>query len=140
MVEKGILSNDQREEVLKIQRANLKKPHGYDPVRMLADIIFGRLAVKFSYLNQKQVNECVRIQASKHTAGQDCRLGELAVEKGYCSISDVLDILSLQGVTVMACSECDNQTNVFYYSPIKDYRCVVCGGKLVPLKEYSSED
>ncbi len=139
MVGRGILTNEQRKEVLKIQRANLQGYPAYDPVRVLADVILGRLAVKFKRLTQKQVNECVRIQASRHSAGQDCRIGEVFVEKGYLSVSEVLDILSLQGITVMSCPDCGAQLNLFYYSPINDYWCKQCGAKLAPLQDYDAD-
>lgn len=139
MVDRGILTPEQRDEVLKVQKANLQKPFDNDPVRMLADVILGRLAVKFKYLPQRKVNECVRIQATRHSAGRDCRLGEIFVEKGHLTLSQVLDILALQGITVMSCSDCGVQTNLFYYSPANDYWCFQCGGKLKRLEDHSSE-
>ena len=110
----------------------------YDPVRTLADVILGRLAVRFNYLTQKQVNECVRIQASRQTAGEHKRLGEVFVEKGYLDFSQILDLLSLQGITIAACADCGEKTNIFYYSPVNEYWCKHCGGKLTPVENQSS--
>ncbi len=135
MVEEGVLTEEQRSEVLNIQRANLNKPHPYDPVRTLADVILGRLAIKFKYLNQEQVNECVRIQATRRAAGKDALLGEVFVELGYLPLSRVIELLSLQGITVMSCPECGQQSNVFYYSPANEYKCVGCGALLEPLED-----
>jgi PAS domain S-box-containing protein len=130
LLEKGYITPEELENVLQIQKTNLARPWPQDPGKRLADNILGVLAVRSGPVTQEQVNECVRIQASRNASGTTCRLGEILVEKGYLTVGQILTLLSSQGKRILVCDTCGLRTNVDGYSDSKEYRCKRCAGKL----------
>jgi PAS domain S-box-containing protein len=138
LLKKGYMTSEQLENVLQIQRTNLEKPWPADPGKRLADNILGVLAARSGFATREQVNECVRIQASRNASGTTCRLGEVLVEKGYLTVAQILALLSSQGKRILVCSTCGLRTNVDRYSDAKDYRCRRCAGKLIVPQDITS--
>jgi PAS domain S-box-containing protein len=130
LLEKGYTTPEELESVLQIQKRNLARPWPADPGKRIADNILGVLAVRSGLVTQEQVNECVRIQASRNVSGTTCRLGEVLVEKGYLTVEQILTLLSSQGKRILICQTCGLRTNVDGYSDSKEYRCKRCAGKL----------
>jgi len=130
LLEKGYIAQEQFDSILQTQETNLARPWPQDPGKRLADNILGVLAVRRGFVTREQVNECVRIQASRNASGTTCRLGEVLVEKGYLTVGQILSLLSSQGKRILVCSTCGLRTNVDGYSAMKNYRCRRCAGKL----------
>ena len=51
------------------------------------DQTFGQAAVGLGYINEAQVQECLRIQAAMRLMGLDEQLGDIMTKKGFLSPS-----------------------------------------------------
>jgi len=96
LVEKGFLTSEQRDAVLKVQERNLSRFSARDSNKALADNLVGDLAVGRGLVTREQLNECLREQALEESEGRPARLGELMVRKGLLSVSQILSLLSQQ--------------------------------------------
>ena len=125
MIEKGYLSPEQANEVLVIQQVNLQSPSSHPDLR-LEDVIIGKLIVKHGFAAEEQVNEALRTQAIREQEGVLYRLGEIMVEKGYMSVTDVLNVLKIQNKQIMICPGCGSRFNVASFRPGHKYKCKRC--------------
>ena len=100
LIEKGYITPEQKDIILKVQEANLKRPSPHNPDKSLADTILGGLIVSRGLLKEEQVNECLREQALLESEGKPVLLGELLVQKGYLTIAQILDVLEQQHSSV----------------------------------------
>jgi len=125
LVETGILTTEQLNQVLSEQERRLAEPLPYAPTKRGA-IAFGRLAVELGHAKAAAVNEALRAQQDLADRGLRKRLGELLVEAGHLSADFVPDILREQGKVLMACTFCGAHLNVLI-SISEGYPCRKCG-------------
>jgi DNA-directed RNA polymerase subunit RPC12/RpoP len=125
MIEKGYLNPEQANEVLNLQQANLQSPSAH-PDRKLEDVITGRVCVKHGFATEAQVNEALRTQALREQEGIFYRLGEIMVEKGFMTVTDVLNVLKIQNKQIMICPGCGSRFNVASFQPGRKYKCKRC--------------
>src|SRR5947209_4690166 len=93
---------------------------------------FGRILVERRLATDAQLERCLAIQMARAKKGDFARLGAILVEEGILTPPQVAEILQQQAITVLQCEACGAQYNVRRYSPVKEYECARCHGKLVP--------
>ena len=95
LLKKKMLSKIKLEHILGYQDALLSRPH---PSRNAAvgESLLGRLAVDQGLLSKKEMESCVWIQELRRADGQDARLGQVMVEKGFLNEQDIVRLLDLQ--------------------------------------------
>jgi hypothetical protein len=125
MMEQGYLTPAQLNEVITVQQTNLQAPSSH-PEQRLEDTIIGRVMVRNGFATEEQVNEALRTQGLREQEGVFYRLGEVMVEKGYMSVTDVLNVLKLQDKQIMVCPGCGARFNVASFQPGRKYRCKKC--------------
>ena len=62
------------------------------------DQTFGQAAVGLGFVNEAQVQECIRIQATMRQMGLDEHLGEIMTKKGYLTPQQQYSVLKKLGV------------------------------------------
>lgn len=92
---------------------------------------FGRILVERGLATEAQLEKCLATQMSRAKKGDFVRLGAILVEEGILTPPQVAEILQQQAITVLACEACGAQYNVRRYSPLKEYECRRCHGRLV---------
>src|SRR5579883_117255 len=93
---------------------------------------FGRILVERGLATDAQLEKCLAIQMARAKKGDFVRLGAILVEEGILTPPQVAEVLQQQAITVVACEACGAQYNVSHYSPLKQYECRRCHGRLVP--------
>ncbi len=156
-----ILSGDQLEECLKLQReqqfyksiGTIMVEKGYLDREKVAELLrmqeenlkeaagvgragsgetlFGAVAVMKKYVTLSQVEECLDEQRRLRRLGIFLRLGEILISRKYMSVEQVLSVLQRQRTQVLCCSRCKKRFNVTAFSNRKRFFCNVCGGELV---------
>ena len=95
------------------------------------DMDFGSLFVFAGYATREQVLECLVQQRAKKVPGRPSRrLGELMVERGFATPTQVQRLLSYHRKEIFRCDACDAQFNVQNAKPGKAYTCPHCAGPL----------
>ena len=110
LIKRGEMSRLEVEEVLRMQGERLSKPHSHLPVK-LGDGLFGKLALKYMYVTQEQLDHCVCLQEASRDK-QPRRLGQVLVEQDQMSTDEVVNVLNMQKVHVGACAACGTLYNV----------------------------
>jgi tetratricopeptide (TPR) repeat protein/predicted Ser/Thr protein kinase len=133
LVSRGIVRESQieavREEVSKILESSTE----YAVVRK-GDAQLGQLLVKAGHATKEQLVEALSIQ--QHAAskgGLVPRLGEILLQKGYCTFAAIEEVIrSQKQKTPLQCSSCGAGYQVIDYDPRKRYLCKKCTGPLSP--------
>lgn len=129
MLDKGIVTVEQRDEILLLQEAMLsKKSRGKDS--SLGEMLLGQVAVREGFIGRRQLEKCLRVQASENEKGVHRRLGKVMLEMGYLHADDLLQLLRLQNRTLMQCVSCGVKYNVEGYEQSKRFLCKRCGSSL----------
>lgn len=134
LVRENILTTEQRDEILRIQDARLQQ---IDPRfrQKRADSLFGRLCVERGFLSVEELNECLRKQATLEREGHGRKLGELLLESGKMTSTQIQTVLELQARTCVRCSGCGAVYNVSALAPRTRFQCASCPALLdVPEK------
>lgn len=129
MLEQEYISKEQLNEILRIRSENLDAATRH-PAEKLEDMIMGRLAVKYGYATEDNVNDALRLQRLRESKGNFYRLGEILVEKGYASVRDVLTLISMCNKRILICSTCGAKFNTAKFEPGKKYKCKRCKSPL----------
>jgi hypothetical protein len=126
LVEKGVLSAEQLQTVLQIQKQN---HDAADPLakKIKEETLFGRLAVKEGLATDAQVEECLRLRQAR---GEIRTLGEIMVERRYLTAEQVKSLLSRQLKRIMSCPACKLSFTVTTLSEGKPVECPRCKGPL----------
>ena len=126
LIDEGVITEEQHSKVLQIQRKNLR---AFDPVQKASreTILFGKLAVRESYLSETQMNECLRLQALDD---ESRTLGEIAVALGYLTPDHVKLLLAKQLKKIMSCPKCQLSYTVLSISRDPQFQCPRCKGPL----------
>jgi len=122
----GYITEDQHSEILAIQRRNLTV---IDPVSRLSkeSILLGKLAVREGFMNEEQVNTCLRLQAKD---GEKRSIGEIMVEQGLLTATQLKTLLSKQHKRIMSCPKCKLSFTVLSTTHAKVVPCPRCKGQL----------
>ena len=63
-----------------------------------AYLVIGKLAVKYKFVNEEQIQEALSIQKQEKIAGKEALLGEILVNHGMMSRNQLNFLLSIQKV------------------------------------------
>lgn len=122
----GYITEEQHSEILAIQRRNLTV---LDPVSKVSkeSILLGKLAVREKFMNEQQVNRCLRLQARD---GEKRSIGEIMVEEGLLTPAQLKTLLTKQHKRIMSCSNCRLSFTVLSTTHAKHVPCPRCKGAL----------
>jgi serine/threonine protein kinase/formylglycine-generating enzyme required for sulfatase activity len=129
LFEKGYLTDDQIQEIRKVQEKYLEKTDG-GSIKPQKGAQFGKLAASESNVSKADVADAMAEQERRKQDGSSHRLGEIMHEKGLLDTGKVEEILAKQNKKLLKCPACDSQFNVAAYDPNKEYACAKCGGIL----------
>lgn len=129
MLAKGMVTIEQRDEILVLQEAMLSKKSGAQDAS-LGEMLLGQVAVREGFIGRRQLEKCLSIQASEAEQGWHRRLGKIMLEMGYLQPDDLLLLLKLQNRTLMLCVACSTKYNVEGYEEDKQFLCKRCGSSL----------
>lgn len=124
---KAYLTPDQHAKVLEAQKQNMELAESGGSKLRKESILLGKLAVREKFLNQDQVNECLRIQAAE---GEKRSLGEIMVDKIFLTAEQLKKLLSKQMKKIMSCPSCKLSFTVLSLSEGKQVSCPRCKGAL----------
>ncbi len=130
LIEKRYITQDELRRILEKQKANLSKVDDVT-LQKKEDVLFGKVAIREGLATADEVNECLREQAKIESDGSIKRLGELMVERGILSTSQVQRILERQKRRIMVCKGCKARYNVPSLDEGKPVKCPRCGGDVV---------
>ncbi len=103
------------------------------------DNLFGKVALRLGYCNDKQIAECLTLQ-EQLPHDRFMRLGDIMVIKGYLTVEKVRKILDTQKGLILYCSHCDTQYNMVLFRPGVSIQCYKCGSPLrVPPRNTSKD-
>ena len=134
LVENNVLTVVEVEEVLRMQGERLDKPHSHLPVR-LGDGLFGKLALKYTYVTREQLDRCICLQEARRDQGKPLRLGQVLVERDQMTAGEVVSVLKMQKVHMATCSSCARRYNVASGKDAGGEPCPACGAALAPEDE-----
>ncbi len=130
LVDKRYITQGELQKILEQQKFNLSKVDGVTQQKK-EDILFGKVAIREGLATADEVNECLREQAKMESDGSVRRLGELMVERGILSTTQVQKILERQKRRIMVCKGCKARYNVPTIDEGKGVKCPRCGGEVV---------
>ena len=119
------MSTEEVEHVLQCQDVLLAKPHPRRPASV-GESLLGHMAVKYGYLNEQQLNRCVRIKELRASGGDHCRLGQILVEQEHLTEEDVVLLLKMQHQDIAGCPRCASTFNTAR-STGQTVTCPKCG-------------
>lgn len=132
LVSRGLLTEEELNATL---GATLSAPGSG---RSLGEMGIGKLLAASGLVSNEQVQECLTLQQNlKREGRQPPRLGELVVQKGYCTEQQVMRVLAYQKQRLFVCSGCRVRVTSTAPAPGTRYRCKKCGGELTPLDRRS---
>lgn len=129
MSAKGIITNEQLDEVLVLQEAMLNK-RTTPKDASLGEMLLGQVAVREGFIGRRQAERCLRIQAHENDTGIHRRLGKIMLDEGYLKPEDLLLLLKMQNRTLMQCVSCRVKYNVEGFEEGKQFICKHCGSSL----------
>jgi predicted RNA-binding Zn-ribbon protein involved in translation (DUF1610 family) len=129
MLAKGIITIEQRDEVLVLQEAMLSKKSGPKQAS-LGEMLLGQVALREGFIGKRQLERCLGIQARENEEGPHRRLGKIMLDEGYLQPEDLLLLLKMQNRTLMQCVSCGIKYNVEGYEANKLFLCKRCGSSL----------
>jgi len=130
LLELGYISSDQLQLILRSQDMRLDM-HDKRLKTRKRDILFGAVAKRLGFASQQEINEAVKKQALLREQGKEASLGEILVEDGVLTVSQVKTILSYQRRSIMVCQGCNKRYNVVNPIPTRQVKCPECGSLLV---------
>jgi signal transduction histidine kinase len=98
LVDQGLLTSEQRDEVLRVLSRRLSGRHPRMPRTTLRDGMMGRIALNKGYVSERQLNEGLRIQEQTRTQGAHRTLGQVLLERGFLTDEELDDVLREQGI------------------------------------------
>jgi DNA-directed RNA polymerase subunit RPC12/RpoP len=133
LLDRKLITGAQRDQVLRLMREGTTG--AVDPAtrQTREGELFGRLAVQQGYATAAEVDACVRLQTEEVEQGKPPRsLGEIMVERGCLTASQVHRLLSAQKKVMMVCMTCKARFNVVTAKPDAAVACPKCRGLLMP--------
>ncbi|MHC5081121.1 MAG: serine/threonine protein kinase, partial [Planctomycetota bacterium] len=102
---------------------------------------FGRTAVRLGFITSRDLNRALQALKEKQASGGQEKLGQIMVEMGLLSVDQVEQVLHFQDKTILSCSQCQSQINVYRYELEEKGgkgKCLHCGGDLSELETLQS--
>lgn len=130
LIDKGFISRDQLDRLLETQKKNLAKRDRYIKDSSRKDTLFGKIAIRLGFVDEHQLNWCLREQGKPPSQGGGRRLGAYLVENEFMSHEQVQRILEEQQRGLCECPDCDRRYNIIGFTPDVVYKCKFCN---VPL-------
>jgi signal transduction histidine kinase len=112
LVERGHLTENQVDEILRSQQDSFARPHTRLVAHNRGEALLGRLAVKRGHLTEEQLNEGLRIQALLREGNMNVSLGQILMEQGFVRLEAIMELLALQGLQIGSCASCGGRFNV----------------------------
>lgn len=133
LLDQGYITPEQHQAVLEAQKQNLDL---VDPVlrKRKEAVLFGKLAVREGLLTDDEANECLRLQGRE---GETRSLGEVMLDEGYLTSTQVKNLLGKQFKKIMSCPVCRLSFTILMLSDDKKIDCPRCRG---PLQEGKPTD
>ncbi len=110
LLEHDVMTAEEVEHVLHCQDVLLSKPHPRRPANVRESLL-GRMAVKYGYLTESQLNRCVRMQELRRGGGSDDRLGQVLVDQEHLTEEDIVLLLKMQHQDIARCPHCERMYN-----------------------------
>jgi len=129
LCDQGVMSPEAVEDVLRVQEIHLGHPHHHLPCNM-QEGLFGRLALKYSYLAPEQLNRCLAQQQEARSNGEPSLLGEIMVERNLLEPRDVVNLIHMQQLRRAVCGGCGSRYNTARMEKGKRLHCPRCGAVL----------
>jgi hypothetical protein len=138
LIELKLLSPEQLDLILREQKRMLDEANSrVKAVR--EDNLFGKVALRLGFLNEKQLSECLALQ-DQLPHDRFMRLGDIMVIKGHLTVEQVRKVLETQQGLILYCPSCDTQYNLVLFKPGASIQCYKCGtGLRVPQRKTSEE-
>jgi serine/threonine protein kinase/Tol biopolymer transport system component len=129
LVANGFITKNQLDALLVDQRSKTGDP----TLAIGQDMRLGQHLVQKGVISQRQLNECLRLQAEALEAGRHPlpSLGDLLVDKKYVKADDLRRVVDGQQRATLVCVICSKRYPVTGFDPTKAYRCRECKGDLV---------
>ncbi|MCX7702785.1 MAG: protein kinase [Planctomycetota bacterium] len=137
LLEMGYISSEQLQLILRSQDMRLDTQDKRLKMRK-RDVLFGAVAVRLGFASKGEINEAVRKQAQMREQGKEVSLGEILVESGVLTTSQVKTVLSYQRRSIMVCQGCNRRYNVVNPIPTRQTKCPECGSLLVEPEKLDS--
>lgn len=127
---RGIISAEQRDEILLLQEAMLAKKTQAGKGPSVGEMLLGQVAVREGFVARRQLERCLAIQAKEAEQGRHPRLGKIMLKLGYLRPEDLRLLLMMQNRTLMQCVSCGTKYNVEGHQTDKKFLCKHCGSDL----------
>lgn len=94
--------------------------------------LFGEILVREEWVSPEAIEEALRIQKEMADDREFKRLGEILQQSDVISTDVILQVLKIQGKTLMSCKGCHSSFNVVGFQPGRHYRCLHCRMPMTP--------
>ncbi len=95
-------------------------------------LLFGEILVREGWVSPEGIEEGLRVQKEMVESGQFKRIGEILEESDVLTPDIIMQVLKIQGKTLMTCRGCRSHFNVVGFRPGRRYRCQHCKMLMVP--------
>jgi tRNA A-37 threonylcarbamoyl transferase component Bud32 len=95
-----------------------------------ADMLFGNLVVECNLATGEDLDAALGEQVKFTEEGEKLRLGQILVQSGMLTLSQVKSLLSVQKKRILSCASCGAQYNISGYRPGLVAKCTSCGAAL----------
>ncbi len=126
----GFIKPRDLDDLLDEQKQRLSEAFEITDVK-LEDQLLGRLLVKHGLVTEKQLYECLRLQAEQVEQGRGgARLADLLVRQGHLKTDAIADALKIHARALFTCAKCGSRFTALTDEPLKKLVCKKCGGPL----------
>lgn len=139
LVAKEFITPDQLARLLDIQKKNLAQKDRVVKDRTRQEVLFGKIALRLKFVDETQLNWCLREQARQSEQGRFKRLGTYLVELGFMSHDQVQKVLEEQERGLCECPDCDKRFNIIGFDPRREYLCPHCKVPILRVGEDESD-
>ena len=94
--------------------------------------LFGEILVREGWVSPEGIEESLRIQKEMAEDRDFKRIGEILQQSDVISNEIILQVLKIQGKTLMTCKGCHSSFNVMGFQPGRRFRCLHCRMPMVP--------
>jgi predicted RNA-binding Zn-ribbon protein involved in translation (DUF1610 family) len=127
---RGMITAEQRDEILLMQEAMLARKTQAGKGPSVGEMLLGQVAVREGFVARRQLERCLAIQARETEQGRHPRLGKIMLKLGYLRPEDLRLLLMMQNRTLMQCVSCNTRYNVEGHRSDKRFLCKHCGSEL----------
>ena len=137
LIDRGYLTLENAERILEEQQVYLSMPHPRLPNK-LSEALLGSMALRYGYLSEEQLHECLCIHEVLKDDGHTTRLGEILVKRQLMTAEDVASLLRMQKLQIKCCPRCSSKFNAKLSELEKLEACPKCGAPLAAEKSMDS--